>query len=577
MEYEITDRVAIDADVLLEQAGGRGRYQLLLVALYSVVNVLCAFHYFGQTFITLVPPHRCRLPEVCDAAAEERWRYNVPGDAAACWRFDLNLSGVEPPSDGERESWPRRECDTGWTYDRPHGYETIVSELDWVCAEQWRLALGQSLFFAGSVAGTLALGVLSDRVGRLPALLVAHACALLGDLVTAFVHDLTGFGAARTVAGLATDANFFMMYIIVMEYLSPELRTTGLNLTIGVFYTAGCVAVPWLALWLGSWRRLMLAVAAAHALLPAYWALVPESARWLLQRGRVDAALRCFRRVAHCNGRRLDPDAQRRFQEAATASKLYRKPPSGSLVGLFKTPNLRRKTCILIFKTMVLTLCYDVLSRHVSGMGINPFVMFSASSATVLPSCLLVILLQDRVGRKALASASLLLTGVFAAVTGAVLGAAESDSDVGPGAAWLAICGRLALNVAYNSGVQYSAELVPTEVRGQGVAAMHVVGYAATFFSPYVLYLGHFWRPFPDVTLGALTVLGAGLCLLLPETLGRALPVTLQDGELFGEDEGPCDFAFATSCRCCRRRRRRRPDAQEDPAEGAPSPAKTPL
>ncbi|GLH02804.1 Uncharacterized protein GBIM_08772 [Gryllus bimaculatus] len=464
MEYEITDRVAIDADVLLEQAGGRGRYQLLLVALYSVVNVLCAFHYFGQTFITLVPPHRCRLPEVCDAAAEERWRYNVPGDAASCWRFDLNLSGVEPPSDGERESWPRRECDTGWTYDRPHGYETIVSELDWVCAEQWRLALGQSLFFAGSVAGTLALGVLSDRVGRLPALLVAHACALLGDLVTAFVHDLPGFGAARTVAGLATDANFFMMYIIVMEYLSPELRTTGLNLTIGVFYTAGCVAVPWLALWLGSWRRLMLAVAAAHALLPAYWAL-----------------------------------------EAATASKLYRKPPSGSLVGLFKTPNLRRKTCILIFKTMVLTLCYDVLSRHVSGMGINPFVMFSASSATVLPSCLLVILLQDRVGRKALASASLLLTGVFAAVTGA----------------------------------------------------------------------GHFWRPFPDVTLGALTVLGAGLCLLLPETLGRALPVTLQDGELFGEDEGPCDFAFATNCRCCRRRRR--PDAQEDPAESAPSPAKTPL
>jgi hypothetical protein len=53
----------------------------------------------------------------------------------------------------------------------------------------------------------------------------------------------------------------------------------------------------------------------------------------------------------------------------------------------------------------------------------------------------------------------------------------------------LSVIGRFGVNIAYNSGAQYAAELIPTEVRGQGVAFVHVAGYAAAFFSPYVLYL----------------------------------------------------------------------------------------
>lgn len=49
----------------------------------------------------------------------------------------------------------------------------------------------------------------------------------------------------------------------------------------------------------------------------------------------------------------------------------------------------------------------------------------------------------------------------------------------------------------------------------------------------------------PELVLGGLSIIGAALCLLLPETLHRALPVTLEDGELFGEDEKVWEFA------CC--------------------------
>nr|CAD7456250.1 unnamed protein product [Timema tahoe] len=40
-----------------------------------------------------------------------------------------------------------------------------------------------------------------------------------------------------------------------------------------------------------------------------------------------------------------------------------------------------------------------------------------------------------------------------------------------------------------------------------------------------------YWRAIPDLVLGTLSMLGALLCLLLPETLNKTLPVTLEDVE----------------------------------------------
>lgn len=81
--------------------------------------------------------------------------------------------------------------------------------------------------------------------------------------------------------------------------------------------------------------------------------------------------------------------------------------------------------------------------------------------------------------------------------------------------------GRFGVTVAYNSGAQYAAELIPTCVRAQGVSAAHVAGYALTFFSSYILYTGNFFLAMPPLILGALSIAGAFLCLLLPETLNR--------------------------------------------------------
>nr|CAD7573319.1 unnamed protein product [Timema californicum] len=451
-EYIEFLQISKDVDDMLSHAGDFGRYQILLMALFCIINVLSSFHYFGQTIISVVPEHRCRDADPLMSLQEA----------------EINISG----------------CVSGWDYNLTDGFQSIISEashfpicfcrqFDWVGDDDWKPALGQSLFFVGSVLGTLGLGVMADHIGRLPVLVLANLLALVGNLATAFSSGLPQFASCRFLAGLATDSNFLMMYILVgesnnwrfrkprfpralrllrealvnsvtqsnltllpyhlaharaglrgggpnqvrtiaidlthsyqptpfclpeppptscdplgdlnqsvMEYMRPNMRTLGLNLCIGVFYSLGCVVVPWVAVLTRDWRHFLLVVSTPLVVVPAYYLLVPESARWLINKGRTDEAITCFLRIAKFNGcislggqkfptgeiACSDPvkmcsthmstapavmfppgDMQLAVQTVHSTRKVSDKSPT--LLGLFATPRLRRKTCILIFKS----------------------------------------------------------------------------------------------------------------------------------------------------------------------------------------------------------------------------------
>lgn len=55
---------------------------------------------------------------------------------------------------------------SSYSYEFYMGYKSFTTELDWICDNAWKLTLGQSMFFVGSVVGSLVFGFLADIVGE---------------------------------------------------------------------------------------------------------------------------------------------------------------------------------------------------------------------------------------------------------------------------------------------------------------------------------------------------------------------------------------------------------------------------
>lgn len=240
-----------------------------------------------------------------------------------------------------------------YDYDFLFGYRSMTSELNWVCQNAWKSIMGQSTYFIGSVVGTLVLGILADTIGRLPVLILAHIAGIIGNGLTIFATDEITFAICRFISGIATDNNFVMMYILVMEYIAPRMRTVGLNLCIGVFYCLGSVISPWIAVWLGNWQLYLIATTVPALIVPLFYFYIPESAQWLISRNQLDKALICYQRIAKRNKIELDDNFVIDFKSVVNelTSKRAAEDKNPSMIALFKTPRLRRLTLILFFKS----------------------------------------------------------------------------------------------------------------------------------------------------------------------------------------------------------------------------------
>ncbi|XP_037944869.1 organic cation transporter-like protein [Teleopsis dalmanni] len=524
----------MDFDQILAKCGDMGRYQILLLGFFGIVNVIVSMHYFTQTVISFVPDHWCYHEQFANKTFDEIAAIYAKYPSPSCTRLEINGTTITPSSE---------KCER-WIYKYDYGYKSMNTELNWVCDSAYKARVGQSLFFIGSVVGTLLYGLLSDKIGRLPALILSNLSGFLGDFATIFTTNVTTFSFCRFVSGLAADTNFYLMYILVLEYIRPSMRTLGLNISVGIFYTIGLVFTPWLAVLAGHWQYYLACTSIPILSVAFYYFVVQESAQWLVTRNDLDGAIKRLKRVARFNGRKVNPAEFEEFRKHCDKQRMKLggvDQKHSTLFDMFRTPRMRKHTLILFFKSMVITLCYDAVSRNVEGMGISPFVMFSVSAFAVLPSSIMVILLQDRIGRKGMAAGSLLVGGLFTSAAGIAI-AYQQNNHNALLLASLTVAARFGVAISYESGSQYATELIPTCVRGQGVAAVHVAGFAASFLAPYILYLGTFFKAAPSIILGVLFFCGSYVCLLLPETLNRTLPKTIEEGEVFGKGERMFDF-----------------------------------
>ncbi|KAA0197219.1 hypothetical protein HAZT_HAZT002546 [Hyalella azteca] len=75
----------------------------------------------------------------------------------------------------------------------------------------------------------------------------------------------------------------------------------------------------------------------------------------------------------------------------------------------------------------------------------------------------------------------------------------------------------------------YSGEIFPTCVRNTGLGIVSVAARVGGIICPFLLMLGGLFPDLQYIVLGLLGLTSGLLNLLLPETLGRTMPETVQD------------------------------------------------
>ncbi|XP_034186659.1 organic cation transporter [Osmia lignaria lignaria] len=531
-------------DVILRM-GEFGRYQRRIYLMLCLPAISCAFHKVAGVFLGAKMNTRCVLPyenienatyclpqDIMNSSYpwdnkingwSQCYRYEVPGIVNDTM-FNRYLDNILVQDDLN----PQRimPCE-GYVYDRRKYKSTTTSEWNLICDKAWMRATGDALFMVGVMLGSMIFGGLSDKFGRRPIFFLSLVIQLVGGILVAVSPEFISYVIFRLIVGSTTSGVFLVAYVIALEMVGPKKRLVA-GVGCQLFFTTGYILTAAFAYFITDWRMLQVAITIPSIAFLLYWWFIPESARWLLTKGRTQEAKDILQRASLENGVEMPSEVLDTLlnNNSEDTAPDYRKP---SLFDLFRYPNLRRKSILLFFNWLVNSGTYYGLSWHVSNLDGNDYVNFVISGLVEIPAYTFLIFTLNRWGRKIILCGCMLVSGV------ALLGILLVPAD----APWMVVClamiGKLTITSSYGAIYVFTAEQFPTVIRNVGLGASSTFARIGGVIAPYVIHLSEIWMPLPFVIFGSCVLSGGMLSLLLPETLNKKLPESIQDGELFGK------------------------------------------
>lgn len=529
-------------DDVLPYLGEFGRYQKRIYLLLCLPAILCALHKLAGVFLQANVNHRCQLPYEYDNATYNLPEINItiPWDSksktwSSCTRLDVNFTS-EYFNSGIAAN-KSVKCDK-WIYDTSIYKSSAVTEFNLVCDDAHFRVMADSLFMVGALLGSIIFGDMSDRFGRRPIFFLSLVLQVVFGLLAAAATEYYAFVLCRLVIGSTTSGVFLVAYVIAMEMVGPSKRLYA-GVVCQFFFTTGYILTAAFAYFIKDWRILQVALSAPGIVFLCYWWFVPESARWLITKGRGAEAKEILLKAAKENKVTIPEDildnllpktemANGDLPSEQEARKKKTSVRQATLYHLFHYPNLRKKTLIILFSWFVNSGTYYGLSWNTSNLGGNDYINFLLAGAVEYPGYSFLLLTLNRWGRKAVLCGCMIVGGVALLLTSVV------PSDMNWLIITLAMIGKMVITSSYGTVYVFSAEQFPTVVRNIGIGAASTSARIGGILAPYTLLLGDHWRPLPLLIYGALALCGGLLSLLLPETLNKKLPDTIEEGEAFG-------------------------------------------
>ncbi|XP_077977092.1 organic cation transporter protein-like [Glandiceps talaboti] len=552
-------------DVLKYLLGEFGTYQKRVYILLGMISIPAAYYAIVPVFFFAGTDFWCKVPNVDEISKQVCLgnfttasctdlvkNITIPRETtdigcgpistfSQCQRFNVSFNGAIIYSVEKDTSYfynsTKLTCEYGWEYDTSQYTSTVSHEFDLVCDRSYLTALANSCYMAGLLVGSIFYGIVLDKFGRIPGLIVSIVLVTIVGIIEAFSPNYAIFAFCRFLTGANMYGTYLAGFVLVTELVGPSKRTIC-GMVYNVFFGIGYMLLALFAYFIRTWWILQLVLTVPSILFVSYWWVIPESPRWLLSAGKDRKALKIIEKFATVNKVVLPEDIfdeswkpsiedeQRRKEETASGSRFL-------VFELFRLPNMRKKTLILVYNWIANTLVYYGLSFNTSNLGGNDFVNCFLAGAVEVPAYLLGIVIMDnrRLGRRWSMFYTMVIGGI-ACITASFVPPCGKYLWLG---ITITMISKFSITCSFGMVYVYTAELFPTPARSLGVGLCSMFARIGGIVAPQLLLMSSLWKNLPAIVFGVAAIIAGILILPLPETRGKKLPETMEEGERFGK------------------------------------------
>ncbi|CAD5124677.1 DgyrCDS12942 [Dimorphilus gyrociliatus] len=400
----------------------------------------------------------------------------------------------------------------------------------------------------GQLVGSYLLSRVSDLYGRRPVFLFSLFCLVSLGMLQAIVPTYLGFMIVGFFEGFLAAGLGSTVLILCLELFPPEHRSLA-GAILNYFWTVGYILITPVAYYIRNWRTFKLAINAPMVLCISFYWIIPESLNWLIVNGRVREAQAIIDKGARINKvkspklsklKNTPPEPplafrQRFFYEWHKLRKIFsiRKPnsrgerPTYNLSDIWRSKTLRRNTLAMCWLWITNNFTYSSLSLTVTFLKGNRYLNFFIYAILEVPACLLAHFCLVKIGRRM----PMMVFHVICALSLIISAICDGSGVDSLASTIIKYCAKLSISTTYNIVFVMVPEIYPTNIRSLGTGICLLAGRLVGHMAPFARTWERNNPIGPALLCGFLNLAASGACWILPETLNKPLPDTIEELE----------------------------------------------